>query len=655
MRGLCFGLAVAMVLAHAPAAGQAPTPSLSPAAAQVPPLIPINDFAALASLRMPRISPNGSRIAAIADIKGLSRLAVIDAARPDTKPYLFGVGDLPLTDIHWAGNNRMLIEVSATVTLLGIQAPVGRLVVLDLASGQSGLADRKSHGLYGGDVLYADPTGTWALVSSQNDIFSTPSVKRIDLATGDAKVVQKGLPDVWDWFVDEFGVVRGGVAYDNRRWKLYYRATASESFRTLRGKFDNQGDSSIDRFIFGRDGRTGVVVTNERTGRFAVYRYDYEKGEVGSAIFESLTADVSETLMNPSTNELAGVRYHDDRWRTFWLDPKVKALQAKLDKALPGLDNLILSHPGESAHILVWSSGASNPGTYFLLDRKTSTMKPVIQPYDRIDPALLAKVEPVHYAARDGLDIPAYLTLPRGREAKALPLIVMPHGGPFARDEWTYDRIVQFLANRGYAVLQPQFRGSTGYGKDFVERGYGEWGRKMQDDLDDGVDWLARSGRIDPKRVCIVGASYGGYAALWGAIRNPERYRCAASMAGVTDLDQQLRSNRKSFSAVRYFREWRTKVQGQSKFDLKAVSPLAQAARLRVPVLIAHGEKDRTVPASQGHAMVDALEEARADVSSVFYRNSGHDFASSEDLADFLRRLDALLAKHNPAGTPRAR
>jgi len=200
-------------------------------------------------------------------------------------------------------------------------------------------------------------------------------------------------------------------------------------------------------------------------------------------------------------------------------------------------------------------------------------------PYPQIDPAQLTEVSSVTYRARDGLNIPAYLTLPKGRQPKGLPLIVMPHGGPFARDDWTYDPLVQFLANRGYAVLQPQYRGTTGYGRSFVAKGSGEWGRGMQDDLDDGVSWLAQRGTINPARVCLVGGSYGGYAALWGVIRNPDRYRCAASFAAVTDVARQLRENRKSFSATRYFREWRTRVAGEGKFDLASVSPLAHAGR----------------------------------------------------------------------------
>jgi dipeptidyl aminopeptidase/acylaminoacyl peptidase len=324
-------------------------------------------------------------------------------------------------------------------------------------------------------------------------------------------------------------------------------------------------------------------------------------------------------------------------------------LQAKLDKALPNTVNLPVDWSDDEKRVLVWSGGASDPGRYYLLDRSTSQMHAVVDPYPQVDPAKLSPVKSVRYRARDGLQIPAYLTLPIGRDAKSLPLIVMPHGGPFDRDHWEYDPIVQFLASRGYAVLQPEFRGSTGYGKDFVSKGYGEWGRKMQDDLDDGVDWLAKTGQIDPRRVCMVGGSYGGYAALWAAVRNPDRYRCAASMAGVSDVPALLRSSRDIFSATRYYREWRTQVGGEGKADLGAVSPINFANRIRVPVLIAHGEEDARVPVKQSRAMVDALAKAHADVTSVFYKDSGHGFDSSEDLDDWLRRLEAFLAKHNPA------
>jgi dipeptidyl aminopeptidase/acylaminoacyl peptidase len=618
------------------------------ASAQAPKRIPVENFAELPFLKAPQLSPDGRLIAAKSVNKGITRLVIFSAGDPTAKPKTLDVGKITVDSIYWAGNNRLLLEVIGKDKIYGFEIPIGRLIIVDLDSGASRVADRKSRGIYGGDVLYVSPEGSWALVASQDTLSDTPSVKRVDLATGNATVAEKSRPDVWDWFADDDGVVRGGVAYDKRKWKLWYRSKAGEPFKTVAGKFAKDDDSSVDRFYFSRDGDKGTIVTNERTGRFGVYRYDFTTGAIGAPIFESPTVDVSEVKVDPLTREIAGIRYHEDRWKTYWIDPKLKALQARVDRALPFADNELLGDPADS-QMLIWSGGASDPGTYFLFNRAKSTMAPVVQPYAKIDSADLAPVEPIHFRARDGLDIHAYLTVPKGREAKGLPLIMLPHGGPFARDEWTYDPLVQFLANRGYAVFQPQFRGSTGYGKDFVEKGYGEWGRKMQDDLDDGLDWLIASGKIDPKRVCIVGGSYGGYAALWGAIRNPERYRCAASFAGVTDIAAQLKNNRRSFSATRYFREWRTKVQGDSSVDLKTVSPLAQASRLKVPVLIVHGEDDETVPVSQGKQMVAALKANGADVTSNFYKEGGHSFSSSEDMADFFRRLDAFLAKNNPS------
>jgi dipeptidyl aminopeptidase/acylaminoacyl peptidase len=390
-------------------------------------------------------------------------------------------------------------------------------------------------------------------------------------------------------------------------------------------------------------------MTNERTGRFALYKYDTKTGAIGETIFEHPEVDVDDVLYNRATGRISAIEYEDDRPRVKWLDTDLDRLQARIDQALPQSVNFPTDWSDDNKRALVWSSGGSDPGRYFLLDRATSKMSPVVDPYPRIDPALLAEVKTVRYRTRDGLDLHAYLTLPRGREPKGLPLIMMPHGGPFDRDHWEYDPIVQFLANRGYAVLQPQFRGSTGFGKDFVAKGYGEWGHKMQDDLDDGIDWLARSGQIDPKRVCIVGGSYGGYAAIWGAIRNPDRYRCAASMAGVADLPSLLRHDKQLFSATRYYKEWRTHVGGEGNVDLHAVSPLTFATQLKVPLLIGHGEEDQRVPPKQRHMRVDALNKAGASVSSVFYKESGHGFDNAADFEDWLKRLEQFLDKYNPA------
>jgi dipeptidyl aminopeptidase/acylaminoacyl peptidase len=301
------------------------------------------------------------------------------------------------------------------------------------------------------------------------------------------------------------------------------------------------------------------------------------------------------------------------------------------------------------SRVLIWSGSADDPGAYAIYTPAERRIDAFAAVRDSLQERTLAPVRPISYRSRDGLTIHGYLTLPRGGPERDLPLIVMPHGGPFARDSWVFDPWVQFLADRGYAVLQPNFRGSTGYGREFVERGYGQWGAGMIDDMDDGVAWLAEQGIADPDRVCLMGGSYGGYAALWGAIRGAGRYRCAVSFAGVTDLRAMLRYDARFIVARRYMRDRRRQVQGEERIDLDAVSPLAQAARLNVPVLIAHGEEDRRVPVAQSRSLTRALERQGADFEAVFYPEAGHGFSRPEDSLDFLRRVEAFLARHNPA------
>jgi dipeptidyl aminopeptidase/acylaminoacyl peptidase len=454
---------------------------------------------------------------------------------------------------------------------------------------------------------------------------------------------------VWSWFADSNGIVRVGADYEEHRTRIYYRAEAQGPLQLVDNRRNSEDDSVIDSVRFLSNTSRGIVITNAETGRFAVYDYDFATNTRGAALFARPDVDVTRGIYN-NDGGLDGVAYEDDRPRVHWLNPDLERLQARIDRTFPDHTNLILGRSRDGNRILVFSSAADDPGTYYVFDQAARRMEIFASPYSNLVGRRFAPVRAVTYHSRDGLDIPAYLTLPPGRPEHGLPLIVLPHGGPFVRDSWGFDPEVQFLASRGYAVLQPNYRGSTGYGRQFAERGYGQFGTGMIDDIDDGVDWLVHQGVADGARVCIMGASYGGYAALWGAMRNPQRYRCAISLAGPTDLPTMLRYDTRYFIARRYVGEWRRRVQGEQRMDLGAISPLRHPELLRVPTLIAHGERDTNVPADQSHRLLRALERAHvANVESVFYPKSGHGFTDAGEAADFYRRVEAFLAAHNPA------
>lgn len=617
------------------------------AAAQVSPKrISSEAFAQIPFLTDPILSPDGRKIAAKVTADGQESIAIWDLRGPrDAAPILLPANALGVQSIQWAGNSRLLVTIGGVLQILGVSLPMMRLLKYDLPSGKPtpigrgrGFVER---------VIFVDPAGEYVLLSSQKDILSAPSVDKVNLADGSATLVQKSKRGVWTWFSDPTGFVRAGVEYGERRLKLYYRQSASDELRRIDTSRYPAPDAVIDMIRFLGDTQRGVIITNAQSGRFGVYEYDFATDAIGKIIFEHPSVDVTSIITGEAGVD--GVLYEDDKPRMKWLNPEYLKIQQAIDRTLKGKTNLIAGQSDDRNILLIWSGGADDPGTYFVYDQAAKRMDAFAQPYHKLDAADLAAVEPVAYQARDGLAISGYLTLPRGRKAEALPLIVMPHGGPFARDSWTFNAQVQFLANRGYAVLQPNFRGSTGYGLDHVVRGHGQIGTGMIDDIEDGTRWLVNRGIVDPKRICIMGTSYGGYAAMWSAIRNPGLFRCAISMAGVTDWKAMLKYDRKFLLAPRYFKQWREQVEGKERSDLAAISPLQQASRLVVPLLLAHGELDTNVPVGQSKDLAKALAASRSPVEPVFYPKSAHGFSNTEDAADFMKRVETFLAKHNPS------
>ncbi len=677
--------ALALVAAGTEAWGQAAPPNIAAAAAKAPeipsgsiemtdavlganaaltpaPVISSDAFAARPDFSGPRLSPLGTRFAARQTVLGEEYLCVytMDGSKP---VRLFGLpAQMDVINYFWVGNDKVLVDLAKTVPWFDGDARQTRLVAIDLVTGKmQTLGNAKQMGLKGDDVLWSDPAGKTILLAYQGTIYDYPGVFRIDLDTNKATRVVAPMTDIWDWYADTSGVVRYGYGWpDDHHWQMVYRKDAAQKFAVVAKGSDKDDD---DKAVFDRDRAFNISAgTDEgyvfgvgtQSGVTGIYRYNFATHTMGDLVFEAAGVDIVEATTSEDGKSMFSAFYTDSRDRRKWFDPALAELQAGFDKAVNGAlgerEVWIASRSRDNEMMIVQVLASNDPGRYYVYQAASGKLTPLTKPRDQLKPSSLAVSRYVHYTARDGTEIPAYVTLPRGRAAKGLPLIVLPHGGPYdVRDHGDYDPDVQFLANRGYVVLQPQYRGSGAYGKAFDEKGSAQWGRAMQDDIDDGLDWLAKRGIVDPGRACIVGISYGGYAAIWGATRNPERWRCAVSLAGISDLPRQLKYQLNSFSNRKAREKWRLKVQGDAAFDLKTVSGLYAIDRLKVPVMLAHGDKDQTVPIVQSRAYAAALKAAGKTHEYFELAKEGHGISTASNGKIWYDRLDAFLARHNPA------
>lgn len=460
-------------------------------------------------------------------------------------------------------------------------------------------------------------------------------------------IVQRPVENIWEWYADDTGIVRMGTGWVNNKMRITYRKTEGEKFREIARIGEEEGEKfwDVTRIIGGSD--EALLLKEDDDGRVVLARYNLATREKLATVFRNDKWDLTDVWFDGDGKPIA-VDFTDDRDRRAWLEPSMAKLQKSIETALKEDEVWIGSRADDKSRILVYAGGETDPGAYYVFDANKRTLDLFAIQRPNLEPGLLARPKLVSITARDGTLMSAYLTLPRGRAANGLPLIIMPHGGPYGvRDRLEYNDWVQFLANRGYAVLQPNYRGSGGYGKEFELKGDGQIGRAMQDDLDDTMDWAVKEGIADRGRVCVVGASYGGYAAMWAVIRNPERYRCAASFAGVTDWKKLLKYDSKFFSR-KGAKKWSKRVTGE-EFDLDLVAPARTIGKLTRPLLVAHGTLDTNVPFSQYRMLLSASEQAGVTFEELVFDDEGHGFEKPQNQARWLSAVEAFLAKNNPA------
>lgn len=593
-----------------------------------------------------KLSPDGSQIAAIV-FTGLNHgLILIDVETLEAKTVISGkrVRDGFYTynktprDVVWAGNDLLAVDYgmeAESVTLAGKKVKdIGEVVI--------GKAERQQ------------PASPMLLVYTD--------AKDRDLALANARTGKlerfrypgSGTPAKLAF--DKHGQLRAVTMVNSPFWKdvsavtNWYRPNAQAEWEKL-AEFKVTDEYWLPLYV---PDEANTLVISSRAGRdtYAVFSYDTQKRQLGEMMAGHPTQDI---LAVDGIDQSAFDRVVTSGMRPqqIWFDPAWAKVQATADAALPNRINQISGDPAR--RVLIHSYGDVDPGSWYVLDTVKNTMAKIASFKSAIDPARMRPMETISYAARDGLTIPAFLTRPDDRK-EAAPVVVMIHGGPTVRDRWAWDADVQLLASRGYVVFQPQFRGSSGFGRKFEEAGLGQWGLAMQDDVTAGVEHLIKQGIADPRRICIYGASYGGYAAMWGLVKTPELYRCGISFAGVSDIEYMFNDSSDT-SSDKVAREiMRVRIGDhkldKEKFDL--VSPLKHAARIKAPVLLMHGDEDQRVPISHGKKMKRALEASGKSVKWLEFEREGHGLVWVKNQYAFYETLLAFLQQHIGPETPKA-
>lgn len=657
---LALGVVMGGVLASsqpglAAEAAPAPVVPAAPAAAAAGPL-PAKAFAELPFFADGDLSPDGTAIAGKMVMGGTQVIGVRYLFDKTLKPVSIGVPDTNELDwVRWVGNDHIVARIRALMPLgTAGNAYVTRLIAVDVHTGKVTKLLWDLGGQNGSDVVWTASDGTPELmVAAQGSIYLDenfyPTVYRLNLANGRKRTVQQARTGVFDWIADGAGVVRAGVgiADEGRTSRLLYRgAQPGAAFETIDRASSRARESVTAPILFLPGGDHAIVDQVSEDHIEGLYEMDMRTRERVRTVFEA-----------PKGVEIDGIRVSDDRSRVLgvslstgadrvhWLDPAMAELQAAFDKSVAGrgITVSITSVNADRSAMLVRLDSASSPGALYYYSNDSGQMQRIAVFNATLKQTPMAPVSTVRYKARDGLEIEAVMTLPKGKPAKALPIVMLPHGGPWARDTVSWDYMAQYIANLGYAVMQPNFRGSTGYGAAFLRKGEGQMGLAMQDDITDGLRWAVAQGIADPARACIVGASYGGYAAMWGLAKDPELYCCGISISGVASLRREVNDFGNSYMRGKFTDDWKAMTP-----DFAAVSPLNAVARIKAPLLLIHGRKDVTVDVSHSDSMASRMRDAGKTVDYVSLPKADHYFTREADREAMLTAIGGWLAKYNP-------
>lgn len=615
---------------------------------------PVSLYGSLPGLELAAISPSGDYIAMVG--VALEKRMVIIVDKDQKLVQSVPLDDQKVRSIDWAGNDKLLIKLSNTVALgpefSSSQAELFSVIVMPLSSGKPLVIFKDNRAITGGvfrSLGAVEKAGHWygyfGGLNIRNGLPSgkvRPDLYEVDLDKGKAKsIAYRSAQDIdRDWLIDAQGRVAASLDFSPREGDWQIRNAAGVTIAAGRAP---QGGIDLQSL-----GRTQGTLVYTKTDEVSGVQHWKEIPLEGGAPVEIFSGEnVLAAYSDDRSRLLIGHSRDGDVPESVFYDTGRQKAAQKISRAFPGRRVDLIDWDDSFNRLIVRTQGSGDPQTWWVVDIRGRSAKPLGMAYPLAE-ADIGPVQMVRYKATDGLDLDGVLSLPPGRAAKKLPVIVLPHGGPSSRDYPGFDWWAQAFASRGYAVFQPNFRGSTGYGASFMMAGNGEWGRKMQTDISDGLAELVRQGIVDPTRACVMGASYGGYAALAGVTLQHGFYRCAVSVAGVSDLGRLYQTEMSRSGGNRTMMR-SLKAEIGSGRELKDVSPVRFAERADAPILLVHGKDDTVVLYEQSTNMAGALRRAKKPVELVTLPGEDHWLSRSVTRQTMLQAALDFVQKHNPA------
>lgn len=600
--------------------------------------IPLEDFFRNPEKSDFSLSPNGEYVAFLQPWQKRMNVYVQKLGESDIRQITSSAGrDIPA--FFWVNNHRLVYlqdcQGDENYQLFGVDKDGGNLRSLTpFPQVQTRVVDRL-------DEMGEDCQEILIAMNRRDPKWH--DVYRLHVTSGELTLVAENHDAVGTWIADHQGKVRVAVSTDGVNHSILYRDQENEAFRTV---VTTNFRESLDPLFFTPDNRFLYVASNLGHDKTAIVKYDIAHGKDLETIYEHPDVDVNHLLYSKSRKVITGVYFTTWKNEYHLWDETRKRLQEELASRLPNYEVYLTSMSRDETKVIARTLSDRSLGAYYFYDTVSKEFTRLAEVSPWLHEENMAAMQPISYETRDKWRIQGYLTLPTGATTKNLPVVVLPHGGPWYRDAWGYNREVQFLANQGYAVLQMNYRGSTGYGRRFWEASFKQWGQRMQDDITDGVQWLLACGIADPKRIAIYGGSYGGYATLVGLTKTPELYACGVDYVGVSNLLTFMNS------IPPYWKPYLEKLYemvGHPQQDLEmmqAASPVFHVDKIRAPLLIAQGAQDPRVNKNESEQMVAALQRRGMEVIYLCKENEGHGFRNEENRIDFYRAMEKFLAKH---------